>query len=80
MDPHLELLLLWATSLSLAALVATIVGVPWVVARLPRDYFNQSHRAVWRHSADEPWFALVLAGLKNLVGGLLVNTSWSAGW
>jgi uncharacterized membrane protein YphA (DoxX/SURF4 family) len=43
-----------------------------MVARLPHDYFNQSHRAVWRFSLGAPWYALVLAGLKNLVGALLV--------
>jgi len=72
MDPRLETLLWWGSGLSLAALVATVIGVPWVVARLPSDYFNQSHRAVWRFSGDEPLFALVLGGLKNVVGAVLV--------
>lgn len=72
MDPHLEVLLWWASGLSLVGLVATVVGVPWVVARLPHDYFNQPHRAVWRYWGDEPWAALVLVGLKNLVGAVLV--------
>jgi hypothetical protein len=58
--------------LSLVGFLATVLGVPWVVARLPHDYFNQSHRAVWRFSADEPWFALVLGGVKNVLGALLV--------
>jgi hypothetical protein len=72
MNHYQEMLLLWASGLSLAGLVATVVGVPWVVARLPHDYFNQSHRAVWRYRGDEPWFALLLGGLKNLVGAVLV--------
>ncbi len=72
MDPLLETLLLWASGLSLVGVVATVIGVPWVVARLPQDYFNQSHRAVWRSSADEPWFARVLGGVKNVLGAVLV--------
>ncbi len=32
--------LLWASGLSLLALIATIVGVPWVVTRLPKDYYS----------------------------------------
>jgi len=72
MNQHLELLLLWAGGLSLLGLATVVLGVPWVVARLPRDYFNQAHRAVWRSSGEEPWFALVLGGLKNLVGAVLV--------
>lgn len=72
MDPWLETLIWWASGLSLVGLVATVLGVPWVVARLPHDYFNQSHRAVWHNAGDEPWFALVLGALKNIVGALLV--------
>ncbi|MBP6701205.1 MAG: hypothetical protein KA135_08140 [Halioglobus sp.] len=72
MNQHLELLLLWAGGLSLLGLATVVLGVPWVVARLPPDYFNQAHRAVWRSSGEEPWFALVLGGLKNLVGAVLV--------
>ena len=72
MDRHLEIIVLWASGLSLLALVATAIAVPWVVARLPHDYFNQAHRAVWRLSADEPWFALVLGMVKNVLGALLV--------
>jgi len=72
MNHHQEMLLLWASGLSLAGLVATVMGVPWVVVRLPHDYFNQSHRAVWRYRGDEPWYALLLGGIKNLVGALLV--------
>ena len=72
MNQHLELLLVWAGALSLLGLAAAVVGVPWVVARLPADYFNQSHRAVWRAWGDEPWFALLLGAIKNLVGAALV--------
>ena len=65
-------LLLWGTGLSLLAVVGTIIGVPWVVTRLPHDYFSRPRRAVWRDTADEPVFALVLGVLKNLLGALLV--------
>ena len=68
----LEQLLLWATALSLVALVASLIGIPWVVTRLPHDYFSRSERAVWRKSSDEPVFAVVLGLLKNLLGLVLV--------
>ena len=73
-DPgwDLEVLFLWAGGLSLAGVVGTVIGVPWVLARLPRDYFNQPRRAVWREYADEPPLALVLGVLKNVLGVLLV--------
>ena len=68
----LEQLVLVGTALSAIAFVAALVGVPWVVARLPSDYFNQPNRSVWRELNDEPWYALVLGGLKNLLGAILL--------
>jgi len=64
--------LLWASGLSLLALIATIVGVPWVVTRLPKDYFVRSERVVWRASFDAPLLSLISSMLKNLLGLLLV--------
>ena len=64
--------LLWASGLSLLALIATIVGVPWVVTRLPKDYFVRSERVVWRASFDAPLLSLITSMLKNLLGLLLV--------
>lgn len=72
MDPRMEALLWWGSGLSLLCLVATAIGVPWVVSRLPHDYFNQPRRSVWRKRADAPRSVLVLGALKNLVGALLV--------
>ena len=68
----LEQVVWWASGLSLAGLVGTVLGVPWVVSRLPHDYFNQPQRSVWRESADEPLLALVVGMLKNALGVLLV--------
>jgi hypothetical protein len=64
--------LLWASGLSLLAAVATLVGVPWVVIRLPRDYFARPERVVWRTSADVPVLALIFGLLKNLLGLVLI--------
>jgi len=68
----METLIWWATGLSLAGLAATVVGVPWVVTRLPHDYFNQPQRAAWHDRADAPRSVLLLGALKNLVGAVLV--------
>jgi hypothetical protein len=64
--------LLWASGLSLLAAVATVVGIPWIVVRLPQDYFVRAKREVWRSSAEEPVLALIFGLLKNLLGLLLV--------
>jgi hypothetical protein len=67
-----EQLLLWGTGLSAVAVIATLLGVPWVVTRLPGDYFVQERREAWRESSGEPFLALVMGALKNLLGFVLV--------
>ncbi|MFW6092869.1 MAG: PGPGW domain-containing protein [Pseudomonadota bacterium] len=69
---HWETILWWASGISLAALLATLIGVPWVVARLPADYFTRRRRSVLRGSARRPFVPMVLGLLKNLLGGVLV--------
>jgi len=64
--------LLWASGLSLFALLATLIAVPWVVTRLPQDYFCREERVVWHWRTEEPVFARVVAALKNILGLLLV--------
>jgi hypothetical protein len=59
----------WGTGLSLVTLLATIVAVPWVVARLPVDYFSQPRRAVLPQDRSLP--GLLLMGAKNLLGAAL---------
>lgn len=67
-----EQLLLWGTGLSVVAVIATLIGVPWVVTRLPGDYFVRERREAWHASSGEPLFALVLGVLKNLLGFVLL--------
>lgn len=72
MTKHWEQILLWASLASLVALVIALIGVPWVVARLPADYFVQEERAVWREHNGQPVFAMVLGLVKNLFGFIFV--------
>jgi hypothetical protein len=69
---ELATMLWWATGLSLLAVVATVVGIPWVVTRLPHDYFSRPAREVWRSSADEPLLAMVFGVMKNVLGAVLL--------
>ena len=63
-------LVLWGTVLSVVSLVAVIIAVPWVVSRLPVDYFSSQHRHPLREQMGIP--ALLMALLKNLLGLALV--------
>jgi hypothetical protein len=64
--------LLWASAFSALAVIATIIGVPWLVTRLPGDYFARPKRVAWRQSSAEPVIAIIMGLLKNLLGGLLI--------
>lgn len=64
--------LLWVSGLSLLGFVATIFAVPWVITRLPRDYFARDSRLSWREASAEPLFAVIIGLLKNLLGLLLI--------
>jgi hypothetical protein len=64
--------LLWASGLSLLAAIATIVAIPWVVTRLPQDYFACEDRHAWRDSSGKPVLVLIVGVIKNLLGLLLI--------
>jgi hypothetical protein len=63
--------LAWATPISLLTLLATIVLLPVLVARLPQDYFYREHRPPRPHTGH--WllrYALLIG--KNLLGVVLL--------
>lgn len=67
-----ESVLWWVTGLSVGTLVATLVGVPWVVARLPPDYFSRPRREPWHLGVKQPLLELLVAIGKNALGAVLV--------
>lgn len=58
--------------LGVVSLLATVFALPWLLVRIPEDYFRHGDRrelrADWRH----PLVRRVLALARNLLGGLLV--------
>jgi len=62
----------WLSGLSVVTVVLMFLGLPWVVGRLPVDYFSREHRTPWRLSGREPLLAIVLGVLKNILGLFLV--------
>jgi hypothetical protein len=72
MDINWSVVVWWASGLSLLGVVATAVGIPWVVSRLPHDYFSRDQRVAWRRRPSAPLTAWVLAIGKNALGGVLV--------
>lgn len=52
----------------LVAFIASLIGVPWFFVRMPADYFRRPDRDLRPESAG----AMVLRGLRNLLGAVLV--------
>lgn len=65
-----EHLLWWLFAFSLIMFIATLVIVPWLIVRLPADYFayERRHQPVRGHLLVRT----ALAILKNIVGSLLL--------
>ena len=68
---HWQGLLLAASAASLFIGVATVLAVPWIVTRLPPEYFSRQRRETWRSEFQRPLPALVLVLVKNALGFVL---------
>jgi len=58
--------------LSVVLLIVSIAIIPWVVIKIPDDYFHEHYRVRVSKSSGHPLIAQLLAGLKNLVGFIFV--------
>lgn len=68
-----ETVFLWIAGASLVVFVSALAVVPWVVVRIPSDYFSGRRRpkaSKMRHHQPVAWLSLLV--MKNLIGGLLV--------
>jgi hypothetical protein len=66
-----EGLLYWLGIVSVLSLVASVIAIPILIARLPEDYFCHRRRHPVAEDGRSP-ARLVGTTLKNLFGGLLV--------
>jgi len=57
--------------LSIVSFVASVIAVPWILIRLPRDYFCESYPRTWLKD-HHPVLRLIALVLKNLVGWILL--------
>jgi len=65
-------LLFWVGAASLALLVATLAVLPFVVAKLPEDYFTRERRQSARKHRKYPLFWAFLTLGQNALGIFLV--------
>ena len=69
---HNEALLGWLAVASGLMFVGSAVIIPWLLIRLPADYFAATKRHSWLRESRYPLLYLPLQLLKNLIGILLV--------
>lgn len=69
--PNWETALVWASVISLIALVGTLLALPWAVSRLPADYFTRPRRTAWHKATPYAPLNLILIVFKNCLGLVL---------
>ena len=58
--------------LSVVLLIVSIAIIPWIVIKIPDDYFHEHYRVRVSKSSGHPLIAQLLAGIKNLIGFIFV--------
>jgi len=67
-----EMLLGWLAAASVVLLVGSLIAVPWLVVRIPADYFAPTYRHDSLWTDKHPAIRMLLHTGKNVAGGLLV--------
>lgn len=62
----------WITSVSLVMLVGSAVVVPWIVVRIPSDFFASDRRPPSRFANRHPALRWTLRILRNVFGSVLL--------
>ncbi len=58
--------------ISVVLLAISIAVIPWIVIKIPQDYFSERYRVRISKQSGHPLFTQFLAGIKNLFGFILV--------
>ncbi len=69
---HNDVFVFWVVVSAAIMFVATLAIVPMILIRLPRDYFNRSHRDRKIDVTGHPVVRLVFVIVKNLFGAIFV--------
>ena len=62
--------LLWM--LGIVSLLVTLAVVPWIIIKLPQDYFSKPRRVSLLFSELPPAIGIIVLLIKNLLGGVVV--------
>ncbi|HJN64581.1 MAG: PGPGW domain-containing protein [Pirellulales bacterium] len=69
--PEIPTILHWLLVCSVVMFVASLILLPYIVIRLPVDYFTRT--APTQFARQHPLVRLLLLGIKNLLGAILLG-------
>lgn len=64
---------IWLGIISLLTFVISLLALPWLVARIPEDYFLHSKRRPAPFKQSHPLARLILLICKNILGAALIT-------
>ncbi|MBE0558808.1 MAG: hypothetical protein IH628_16395 [Proteobacteria bacterium] len=67
-----ETAIMWLAGVSVVAFIATLIAVPWLIVRIPSDYFAHGRRPRKQWADSHPLVRGALLTGKNLLGYLLI--------
>jgi hypothetical protein len=67
-----EVVLGWLSAVSAVMFVGSLLAVPWLLVRIPTDYFLRPHHYIDRWQPRHPLLRIVFLVTKNLMGIVLV--------
>jgi hypothetical protein len=71
MRQHDEILT-WLAVLSAVTFIGSLIAIPFLVARIPADYFNERKRRRRRRPDGPAWARTVLVVVKNVLGAFFI--------
>jgi hypothetical protein len=67
-----DVLLGWLAAASVAMFIGTLIVIPFLVVRIPEDYFARRSRRVTMKQIRHPMLKGLMFGLKNLLGAIFL--------
>lgn len=66
---HEFIVLAW---ISVSSLFVSIAVIPWIIIKIPKDYFHEQYRVRVTKQSSHPLIAQIFTGLKNLIGFIFI--------
>jgi hypothetical protein len=67
-----EALLAWLSAISVLMFVGSLSAIPWLVIRIPADYFLRQRHYADRWKPRHPLLRILFLATKNLIGAVLL--------